>query len=128
MAAALTLRHRIGNVLVYLVAALMGLSTLPKLLRLDPIVANFSRWHMLEYLTVVAVLELGAVILLVYPRTYVWGLLTCSGYLGGAIVTHMAAGEPFVMGPDGPGAIMPTVVLGLLWLGAWLKRPSLFEV
>ncbi len=122
------MKHRIGNVLVYIVAGLMALSTLPKFLRLDPIVVNFTRWHLLDHITIIAVLELGAVLLLVYPRTYVWGLLAASGYLGGAIVTHLAAGEPFVMGPDGPGAIMPTVFLGLLWLGARLKRPSLFQV
>lgn len=122
------MKHRIGNVLVYLVAGLMGLSTLPKFLRLDPIVVNFTRWNLLDHLTIIGVLELGAVLLLVYPRTYVWGLLAVSGYLGGAIVTHMAAGEPFLMGPHGPGAVAPTVLLALLWLGAWLKRPSLFQV
>ena len=121
-------RHRLGAVLIYVVAVLMGLSTLPKFLRLEPIVENFTRWHLIEQLTLVAVLEVGCVVLLVWPRSYVWGLLAASGYLGGAIVAHLAAGEPWGMGPHGPGAVAPAVLLGLLWLGAWLRRPSLFEV
>lgn len=120
--------HNIGRILLYIVAALLGLSAVGKLVGPEALINNFERWHLLPYRHFIAILEIGAVSLLILPRTWVWGLLACSGYLGGAIVTHMTAGEPFLVGATGPGSIVPCVFLAVLWLGAWLRRPSLFEV
>jgi hypothetical protein len=53
------------------------------------------------------------------PQTSVLGAILMTGYLGGAIATHVRLGE-FVKG------IIPQVGLGVLvWLGLYLRDPRL---
>ncbi len=67
-------------------------------------------------LTPIGVLELLCVVLYVVPRTSVVGAAALSAYLGGAVVTHVRVGEPFVV----------PVVLGLLvWIGLYLREERL---
>jgi hypothetical protein len=120
--------HLIGRILIYVVAAMLLLSGIAKFVAPPELVANFKLWHLDGYLTLIAVLEVGAVGLLLFPATFVWGLLACSGYLGGAIVAHLAGGDGLMGGANGPGAIAPAILLVVLWLAAWLRRPSLFQV
>jgi DoxX-like family len=58
------------------------------------------------------VLELVVVALYAVPRTRVLGAVLVTGYLGGAIATHVRAGDPFVA---------PLVLGIIVWLGAWLR-------
>jgi hypothetical protein len=46
------------------------------------------------------------------PRTKVLGAVLLTGYLGGAIATHVRIGEPFVA---------PLVLGVLAWLGLYLR-------
>jgi hypothetical protein len=49
----------------------------------------------------------------------VLGAILLTGYLGGAVATHVRAGE---------GAfpiVFPIIIGGLLWLGLYLRSPSL---
>ncbi|NJN37230.1 MAG: DoxX family protein [Nitrospiraceae bacterium] len=60
------------------------------------------------------VLELVCVILYIIPRTAVLGAILLTGYLGGAILTHLRVGDPFI----GP------VVFGVfIWGGLFLRDP-----
>ena len=60
--------------------------------------------------------ELGCVVLYLFPATSVLGAILVTGYLGGAIATHLRIGEPFV----GP------LILGMLaWGGLYLRSPQL---
>lgn len=62
--------------------------------------------------TGLAILELTCVALYVFPRTAVLGAILVTGYLGGAIATHVRIGESFVM----------QSLLGVLvWVGLWLR-------
>lgn len=64
----------------------------------------------------IGILELACVVLYAVPRTAVLGAVLVTGYLGGAITTHLRVGDPFV-GPLG---------LGLLaWAGLYLREPRL---
>lgn len=61
-----------------------------------------------------ATLEVIAAVLYLIPRTAVLGAILCTGYLGGAIASHVRAAEA-------PMAI-PAIVLGVLvWLGLWFR-------
>ncbi len=62
------------------------------------------------------VLELFCVVVYAVPATAVLGALLLTGYIGGAILTHLRIGEP----------VYVHVGLGvLIWLGVWLREPRL---
>lgn len=62
------------------------------------------------------VLELTCTVIYLIPRTAVLGAILLTGYLGGAILTHLRVGDPYFMHP----------LLGaLLWGGLWLRDPRL---
>lgn len=59
----------------------------------------------------IGVLELLVMIAYAVPRTRVLGAILVTGYLGGATVTHLRVGQPFVI----------PVVLGMIaWAGLYL--------
>ena len=67
-------------------------------------------------LTPIGLLELTCVLVYLVPRTAVLGAILLTGYLGGAVVTHLRIGEPF----------FAPVILGILvWLGIFLRDERL---
>lgn len=66
--------------------------------------------------TTIALLELVSLVLYLVPPTSVLGATLLTGYLGGAVATHLRAGEP---------AVMPVVVGVVVWGGLWLREPRL---
>ena len=62
------------------------------------------------------VLELALLILYLIPRTSVFGAVLWTGYLGGAVATHVRIGNPW------PSHILfPVYIALLLWGGLWLR-------
>jgi hypothetical protein len=67
----------------------------------------------------IGVVELACVVVYLIPRTAVLGAILLTGYLGGAVATHVRASEAFV----------PPLVVGILaWLGLYLREPRLREL
>jgi len=62
------------------------------------------------------ILQAVLVILYVVPRTAVFGAILWTGYLGGAVSTHVRIGNPLFS-----HILFPTYVAALLWLGLWLR-------
>jgi hypothetical protein len=63
-----------------------------------------------------AILELTCVAVYLVPRTAVLGAVLLTGYLGGAICTHLRVGDPFYV----------QIVLGMVvWLGIYLRDERL---
>jgi len=62
------------------------------------------------------ILELACTIIYVIPRTAVLGAILLTGYLGGAIITHMRIGE---------AAYLHVVFGVLIWGGLYLRDPRL---
>ena len=61
-------------------------------------------------------LEVACTVIYLIPRTAVLGAILLTGYLGGAILTHLRVGDPFWV----------QAVLGvLLWGGLYLREPRL---
>jgi hypothetical protein len=69
------------------------------------------------------VLQLALVALYVVPRTSVLGAVLWTGYLGGAIATHVRVGNPLFS-----HILFPTYVAAFLWLGLWLRDANLRAV
>ncbi len=108
-----------GRVISALPVLLM-LSGLPALLTHNPqMVDQFT--HKFGYsegaLTTVGILELLGIVLYVVPRTAVLGAIVMTGYLGGAIATHVRIGDP-----GWPVALTAAL---LAWLGLWLREERL---
>jgi hypothetical protein len=68
---------------------------------------------------IIAFGEIGSVLLFLLPRTNKLGTLLLSSYMGGAIIIHMTGGMSIVM---------PSVILILVWVVAWLRNPELFKI
>lgn len=65
-------------------------------------------------------LTLGSTIVYAIPRTSVLGAILLTGYLGGAIATHVRIGSPLFT------HILFGAYLGImLWGGLWLRDPRL---
>jgi hypothetical protein len=62
------------------------------------------------------IVEIICVILYAVPQTAVLGAILLTGYLGGAVATHVRAGEPW---------FFPVIVGVLVWLGLVLRDPRL---
>ena len=73
----------------------------------------------MEILKPVAILEIMCIVMYSVPVTSVLGAVLFTGYLGGAILTHIRIGDP----------VFTHVIFGLLiWLGIYLRDPRLHDV
>jgi hypothetical protein len=63
-------------------------------------------------LPALAVLELFCTVVYVVPRTAVLGAVLLTGYLGGAVATHVRVGEAFVI---------PLLLGVMVWAGLYLR-------
>lgn len=106
-----------GRVISGLLALLLTMSAAMKLMGGPEVSQGFARMGLPESLRVpLGILELLCVVVYVVPVTSVIGAILLTGYVGGAIVTHLRIGEPVVF----------QIVLGLLvWLGLYLRESRL---
>jgi hypothetical protein len=72
-----------------------------------------------DQLGTLGILEIVSAILYLIPQTAVIGAILISGYMGGAIATHLRVGDPVVV-----QVIIPIVA----WLGLWLRDGRLREI
>jgi hypothetical protein len=62
------------------------------------------------------ILEIVCTIIYALPQTAVLGAILLTGYMGGAIATHVRVGD----------GIIPHIIIGVLvWLGLFLREPRL---
>lgn len=67
----------------------------------------------------IGILEVAITILFLVPKTAFIGAILITGYLGGAIVTHVRIGEPF---------IFPVVIGVLVWVALGLRQREVFRL
>lgn len=65
------------------------------------------------------ILEIASAILYLIPQTAVLGAILVTGYMGGAIATHLRVGDP---------VIAQTIIPIVFWLGLWLRDPRLRQL
>ncbi len=108
-------RRIIGTTLIVVGGVLLLGSAGAKLAHVPQVIAQMSSVGFSgEKVTFVAVLELCSALLFLIPATRSAGLLMVSSFLGGAIATHLQHGQPI---------LPPSIMLVLLWVGAWLRHP-----
>ena len=106
-----------GRILSGLVVAFLLFDGAIKLIPLDIVVQTSQELGIPVHLArTLGVLTLAGTVLYAIPRTSMLGAILLTGYLGGAIYTHVRAGSPFLT------HTFFGVYLGLLiWGGLWLR-------
>lgn len=69
-----------------------------------------------HHLPVIALIELACLVLFLIPRTSPIGAVLFTGYLGGAIVTHLRLDNPLFS-----HILFPTYLGTLIWVGLYLR-------
>lgn len=107
----------VGWILSVLPALLLLFSSSMKLMKSPEVVEEFARLGWPEHLALgLAITEIASTVIYLIPRTAVLGAILLTGYLGGAIATHVRIEEPFI-------AQAATGVV--IWLGIFLREPRL---
>lgn len=107
-----------GRVLTALPILILGMSAVMKLSRSPQFLEKWTSEMGFSESTLfpIALLELFCLAVYAVPRTRVLGAILVTGYLGGATVTHLRVGQPFVI---------PVVVGIFAWLGVYLTDARL---
>ena len=110
-----------GYVLTALVALFLTFDTVIKVLRLAPAIQGTTELgYPADAVVWIGMIELVCVGLYLVPRTSVLGALLLTGYLGGAIATHMRVGSPLLS-----HTLFPIYVALVLWGGLYLRETRL---
>jgi hypothetical protein len=113
-----------GRILTGIGIAFMTMDGMVKVLRLAPAVEGTAQLGYPDSAVVpIGILALIGVVLYAIPRTSVLGAIWLTGFLGGAIATHVR-----VESPTFTHTIFPIYVAAVLWGGLVLRKPRLFEV
>jgi hypothetical protein len=106
-----------GRIMSALPVLMLLMSGVMKLVKPAAVVEGFTHLGYPDSLALgLGIVELACTVIYVIPRTAVLGAILLTGYLGGAITTHLRIGEPF-FGP---------IILGLLvWGGLYLRDERL---
>jgi len=106
-----------GRAVSVLVALVFAISALMKLMGGAEVKQGMGHLGLPETLIIpLAILEVSCVMIYLFPATSVLGAILLTGYMGGAICTHLRVGDPFVV----------QITLGVLaWLGLYLRENRL---
>ena len=106
-----------GIVLSTLPALMLLFSGAMKLIKPHDVVEGFAKLGWPDRLALhLGIVELACTVLYLVPATSVLGAVLLTGYMGGAIATHVRIEEPFLV----------QAALGVvLWLGLYLREPRL---
>ena len=114
-----------GRILTGLfVLFMLGASVAPKLLHMPIAEETMAQlgWPA-GFVFMIGLIELGCLVLYLFPRTSVLGAVLMMGLLGGAMATQIRAGSPLFC------HILFSIYLGLfMWGGLWLRDPALRAV
>ena len=101
-----------ARVLGTLVVLFLVVDAAGKILRLAPYVEGTAKvGYPAGVLVPLGLVLLASTILYVVPRTAVLGAILLTGYLGGAVATHVRLEQPFIM-----PAVVGIIVWGCLYL------------
>ena len=111
----------IGWTLTVLVGLfLIGASGIPKFLDFPGKVEVMTKLQIpLNLLTTLGVIEVSVAVLYLIPRTAFLGAILTTGYLGGAVWTHLRVSDPWYF---------PIIIGVVMWLGLAFRHPVIFRL
>lgn len=109
-----------GRIISGLVVAFLVFDAVAKLMKIKPVMEANARLGLPEGTIVgIGITLLVCTILYVIPRTAVLGAILLTGYLGGAVSTHVRAGDPAFP------VVFPAIFGVLVWLALYLRDDRL---
>ena len=106
-----------GRILSGLAVLFLTFDATLKVLRLTPAVEGTTQLGYPESVVVpLGLIQIACLIVYLIPRTAVLGAILWTGYLGGAVATHVRVGSPLFS-----HTLFPTYVAALIWAGLWLR-------
>jgi hypothetical protein len=113
-----------GRILSGLAVLFLLFDAVLKVLRLPPAVEGTVQLGYPESVIMgIGCVELVCLALYVIPRTSVLGAILFTGYLGGAIATHVRIASPLFS-----HTLFPIYVAALLWGGLFVREPRLRQL
>jgi len=110
-----------GRVLSGLAVAFLIVDSVGKLLEVQPVIDGTKQLgYSPDIVFGLGVTLLSCVLAYLVPRTSVLGAVLLTGYLGGAVATHVRVGNPLFT-----HVLFPTYVAALLWGGLMLRDTRL---
>jgi hypothetical protein len=111
----------VGRVLSALVVLFLIPDGIIKFIKPAPVLEAFAHlgWPV-SLANVLGILLLTCTAVYAFPRTSILGAILLTGYLGGAVATHLRAGDPLFS-----HVLFPTYLGVLLWLGLYLRDDRL---
>ena len=109
-----------GRTLSTLAVLFLLLDGVAKVLKIGPVIEACARLDVPERLVPgLGAILIAATLLHALPATSILGAITLTGYLGGAVWTHVRIGGPaFPM-------VFPALLGAMLWGGLYLREPRL---
>ncbi len=106
-----------GRVISGLVSLLFAMSAFMKFRGGAEVTQGMAHLGLPESLIIpLAIVEISCVAIYAVPATSVLGAILLTGYIGGAICTHLRVGDPFFM----------QIAIGIfIWLGLYLRENRL---
>lgn len=106
-----------GRALSGLAVLFLLVDSAGKLLQVQPVIDGTAQLgYPRDIAFTLGVILLSCVLAYVIPRTSVLGALLLTGYLGGAVATHVRVEHPLFT-----HALFPTYIAALLWCGLILR-------
>lgn len=113
-----------GRILSGLAVVFLLVDAVGKLVRAAPVVEGTVKLGYQEQVVFpLGVVLLAGVLLYVIPRTSLLGAIYLTGFLGGAVATHVRVGSPL-----GTHGLFGVYVAAILWAGLALRTPRLLTL
>jgi hypothetical protein len=110
-----------GRVISGIITALLFVDGAFKLFPVKEVIEGSAQLgYPIETMAPIGIILLTCVVLYAIPRTSVFGALLLTGYLGGAIATHVRVQNPLFS-----HILFPTYVAAMVWGGLYLRNPKL---
>ena len=110
-----------GRILTTLAVLFLLFDSVVKLMEIQPVVDGLGRLGYPVHLAQgIGILELTCVIIYLVRPVAVPGAVLLTGFLGGAVATHVRIGDPLFS-----HVLFPTYVAVLLWTGLFLRDDRL---
>ncbi len=106
----------VSIVLMVLPSSMIAMSAIMKLSGAEQVVNGLTKGGLGAYITLFGVIELVALGLFLYPKTYKLGFLLLCSYLGGAMSIELAAGQ----------VPMAALFLAVIWTSVFLRNKLMF--
>jgi hypothetical protein len=111
----------VGWVLSVLLAVfLIGVSGVPKFIDFPGKKEMFEKMGFtVDLMFAIGVLEVALAVLFLLPRVGFLAAIMLTGYLGGAVVTHLRVGDAF---------FFPIIIGVFMWVALGLRQPTIFRL